>query len=205
MESAFADGPQQHLVIYHCIACDMLVLLAERRFSPGAVSDLGDGISRGHDADREGDPVEPHSESLSVLFHDASAVSLRGKGASRRSQFFETDIVFSCGIIMAALSARQIAAYPNISQYIKVDSYLKTRGFPAIIVIQLLFCAYYRLPRRRPAAYEQGTAAQPADRLDRRYDGSFSTVGCSQPRNLSWSSWPACFLSGFRSCSPEVM
>ena len=60
MESALADGSQQHLVFYHCIACDMLVLLAERRFSSGAVSDPGDGISCGHDADRKGDPLEPH-------------------------------------------------------------------------------------------------------------------------------------------------
>lgn len=142
MESAFADGPQQHLVIYHCIACDMLVLLAERWFSSVAVSDLGDGISRGHDADREGDPVEPHSESLSVLFHDASAVSLRGKGASRRSQFFETDPVFACGIIVAALSARQIAAYPNISQYIKVDSYLKITRLSGYYRDPNFYCAH---------------------------------------------------------------
>ena len=60
LEPAFADRSRQHLVFYHCIACDMLVLLAERRFSPGAVSDPGDGISRGHDADRKGDPLEPH-------------------------------------------------------------------------------------------------------------------------------------------------
>lgn len=33
-------------------------------------------------------------------------------------------IFFACGIITAALTAQQIATFPNISQFIKVDSYL---------------------------------------------------------------------------------
>ena len=47
------------------------------------------------------------------------------KGLSGAVSFSRLTLFFACGIIMAALSARQIAAYPNISQYIKVDSYLK--------------------------------------------------------------------------------
>lgn len=47
------------------------------------------------------------------------------KGLRDAANFSRLTLFFSCGIIMAALSARQIAAYPNISQYIKVDSYLK--------------------------------------------------------------------------------
>ena len=47
------------------------------------------------------------------------------KGLSGAAGFSRLTLFFACGIIMAALSARQIAAYPNISQYIKVDSYLK--------------------------------------------------------------------------------
>ena len=47
------------------------------------------------------------------------------KGLRGAANFSRLTLFFSCGIIMAALSARQIAAYPNISQYIKVDSYLK--------------------------------------------------------------------------------
>lgn len=37
--------------------------------------------------------------------------------------FWELTIFFACGIITAALSAQQVAGYPNISQYITVDSY----------------------------------------------------------------------------------
>lgn len=47
------------------------------------------------------------------------------KGLCGAANFSRLTLFFSCGIIMAALSARQIAAFPNISQYIKVDSYLK--------------------------------------------------------------------------------
>lgn len=47
------------------------------------------------------------------------------KGLCGAANFSRLTLFFSCGIIVAALSARQIAAYPNISQYIKVDSYLK--------------------------------------------------------------------------------
>lgn len=46
------------------------------------------------------------------------------KGACGKVSFERLTLFFACGIIFAALSARQIAAYPNISQYIKVDSYL---------------------------------------------------------------------------------
>ena len=47
------------------------------------------------------------------------------KGLRGAANFSRLTLFFACGIIVAALSARQIAAYPNISQYIKVDSYLK--------------------------------------------------------------------------------
>lgn len=38
--------------------------------------------------------------------------------------FYQITIFFACGIITAALTAQQIATFPNISQFIKVDSYL---------------------------------------------------------------------------------
>ena len=38
--------------------------------------------------------------------------------------FYQITVFFACGIIAAALAAQQIAAFPNISQYITVDSYL---------------------------------------------------------------------------------
>lgn len=38
--------------------------------------------------------------------------------------FYRITIFFACGIITAALTAQQIATLPNISQFIKVDSYL---------------------------------------------------------------------------------
>lgn len=38
--------------------------------------------------------------------------------------FYRITIFFACGIITAALTAQQIATFPNISQFIKVDSYL---------------------------------------------------------------------------------
>lgn len=43
---------------------------------------------------------------------------------SRQNSFWELTLFFACGIITAALSAQQVAGYSNISQYIKVDSYL---------------------------------------------------------------------------------
>ena len=46
------------------------------------------------------------------------------KGVCNMVSFARITLFFACGIILAALSARQAAAYPNISQYIRVDSYL---------------------------------------------------------------------------------
>ncbi len=45
-------------------------------------------------------------------------------GAKNRLSFYDMTLFFSLGIISAALSAQQVAGFPNISQYIKVDSYL---------------------------------------------------------------------------------
>lgn len=45
-------------------------------------------------------------------------------GVCGKVSFEKLTLFFACGIIFAALSARRIAAYPNISQFIKVDSYL---------------------------------------------------------------------------------
>ena len=56
---------------------------------------------------------------MMLLLFPCAAKGLRGA-----ANFSRLTLFFSCGIIVAALSARQIAAYPNISQYIKVDSYL---------------------------------------------------------------------------------
>lgn len=44
--------------------------------------------------------------------------------AKENLSFYDLTLFFSLGIIAAALSAQQVAGYPNISQYIKVDSYL---------------------------------------------------------------------------------
>lgn len=46
------------------------------------------------------------------------------KDVCNTARLEELTLFFACGIIMAALSAQQVASYPNISQYIKVDSYL---------------------------------------------------------------------------------
>lgn len=46
------------------------------------------------------------------------------KRTAEKPDFLELTCFFAAGIILAALSAQQAAAYPNISQYIKVDSYL---------------------------------------------------------------------------------
>ena len=45
-------------------------------------------------------------------------------GAKSHLSFYDMTLFFSLGIIAAALSAQQVAGFPNISQYIKVDSYL---------------------------------------------------------------------------------
>lgn len=47
------------------------------------------------------------------------------RGCGRRLSFDALTLFFSCGIIVAALSARQVIGFQNISQYIRVDSYLK--------------------------------------------------------------------------------
>lgn len=44
--------------------------------------------------------------------------------AENRLSFYDMTLFFSLGIIAAALSAQQVAGFSNISQYIKVDSYL---------------------------------------------------------------------------------
>lgn len=46
------------------------------------------------------------------------------KVSATTSDFWELTVFFACGIITAALSAQRVANYPNISQYIRVDSYL---------------------------------------------------------------------------------
>ena len=46
------------------------------------------------------------------------------KGSDQRLDLWLLTAFFACGIITAALSAQQIARYPNISRFIKVDSYL---------------------------------------------------------------------------------
>ena len=46
------------------------------------------------------------------------------KGICHTESFARLTLFFACGIISAALSAQQVATYPNISQYINVDSFL---------------------------------------------------------------------------------
>ena len=64
------------------------------------------------------------------------------KGLSGAVSFSRLTLFFACGIIMAALSARQIAAYPNISQYIKVDSYLKITRLSGYYRDPNFYCAH---------------------------------------------------------------
>ena len=64
------------------------------------------------------------------------------KGLSGAAGFSRLTLFFACGIIMAALSARQIAAYPNISQYIKVDSYLKITRLSGYYRDPNFYCAH---------------------------------------------------------------
>ena len=68
----------------------------------------------------QSNPIQTQYLFMMLLLFPCVAKGLRGA-----ANFSRLTLFFSCGIIMAALSARQIAAYPNISQYIKVDSYLK--------------------------------------------------------------------------------
>ena len=70
--------------------------------------------------------LQGNSISMSYLFFLTMLVlfpCVTGRDAYNGS-FFELTIFFSVGIISAALIAQRIAGYPNISQYIKVDSYL---------------------------------------------------------------------------------
>lgn len=64
------------------------------------------------------------------------------KGLCGTAGFSRLTLFFACGIIMAALSARQIAAYPNISQYIKVDSYLKITRLSGYYRDPNFYCAH---------------------------------------------------------------
>lgn len=64
------------------------------------------------------------------------------KELSGAVSFSRLTLFFACGIIMAALSARQIAGYPNISQYIKVDSYLKITRLSGYYRDPNFYCAH---------------------------------------------------------------
>ena len=46
------------------------------------------------------------------------------QGSTENISFYRITIFFACGIVSAALTAQQIATFPNISQFITVDSYL---------------------------------------------------------------------------------
>lgn len=46
------------------------------------------------------------------------------QGSIENISFYRITIFFACGIISAALTAQQIATFPNISQFITVNSYL---------------------------------------------------------------------------------
>lgn len=70
--------------------------------------------------------IQGNSLSMSYIFFFAMLVllpSLIGRDAHNGS-FLELTIFFAVGIISAALIAQRIAAYPHVSQFVKVDSYL---------------------------------------------------------------------------------
>jgi O-antigen ligase len=46
------------------------------------------------------------------------------QGSTENISFYRITIFFACGIVSAALTAQQIATFPNISQFITVNSYL---------------------------------------------------------------------------------
>lgn len=46
------------------------------------------------------------------------------QGFEENISFYQFTVFFACGIISAALTAQQIATFPNVSQYITVDTYL---------------------------------------------------------------------------------
>ena len=87
------------------------------------------------------------------------------QGNKENISFYRITIFFACGIVSAALTAQQIAIFPNISQFITVDSYLtvtRLSGFygdpnfysahisACLAGIQLLLC--YEKSRRRQIA-----------------------------------------------------
>lgn len=84
-------------------------------------------------------PIENHYLFFFVMLLLFPCVA---KGLSGTDIFSRLTLFFSCGIIMAALSARQIAAYPNISQYIKVDSYLKITRLSGYYRDPNFYCAH---------------------------------------------------------------
>ena len=84
-------------------------------------------------------PIENHYLFFFVMLLLFPCVA---KGLSGTAGFSRLTLFFACGIIMAALSARQIAAYPNISQYIKVDSYLKITRLSGYYRDPNFYCAH---------------------------------------------------------------
>ncbi len=58
------------------------------------------------------------------------------------TSFWHLTLFFACGIIAAALSAQQVAGYPNILQYIKVDSYLNITRLSGYYGDPNFYCAH---------------------------------------------------------------
>ena len=89
------------------------------------------------------------------------------QGCGENISFYRITVFFACGIVSAALTAQQVAAFPNISQFIKVDSYLtvtRLSGFygdpnfysahisACLAGIQLLLCDERNRRRQIPLA-----------------------------------------------------
>lgn len=64
------------------------------------------------------------------------------KSQNFAASFWDLTLFFACGIIAAALSAQQVAGYPNILQYIKVDSYLNITRLSGYYGDPNFYCAH---------------------------------------------------------------
>ena len=111
------------------------------------------------------------------------------QGSTENISFYRITIFFACGIISAALTAQQIATFPNISQFITVDSYLtvtRLSGYP------------HALPESSCCYAMSRVGAAKLYLLCWRWYCYIADFSPPQSRLLSWRH--AYFFYGYRSC-----
>ena len=114
------------------------------------------------------------------------------QGSTENISFYRITIFFACGIVSAALTAQQIATFPNISQFITVDSYLTTG-----IQISILLISPHALPESSCCYAMRKVGAAKLYLLYWLWYCYIADFSPPQSRLLSWRH--AFFFYGYRS------